>query len=115
MKLIWCSDIQGMYVQLTGGVHLSCIYVHCAISARAAKFGVAVFKASIFFEGEGSASRSDYICQVWCSGMEGTYAQLQGVNVPWVYVHCAIHETYLVSGFCRDLCSIGGEWGVNLP
>ena len=29
------------------GVHLSYIYVHCAISTRADKFGVAVFKASM--------------------------------------------------------------------
>ena len=34
-----------------------------------------------------------------------------GVNLPWVYVHCAIFETYLVSWFSRDLCSIGGGVG----
>ena len=35
-----------------------------------------------------------------------------GVNLPWVYVHCAIHETYLVQWFSKDLCLIGGaEWG----
>ena len=35
-----------------------------------------------------------------------------GVNLPWVYVHCAIYETYLVSWFSRDLCLIGeGGWG----
>ena len=49
------------------------LYIH-----RSAKFGVVVFKASMFFEGEGSASRSDYICKVWCSGIQGIYAQLQG-------------------------------------
>ena len=64
----------------------------------------------MFFEGEGSASRSDYISQVWCSGIQGIYAQLQGGNVPWVYVHCAIHETCIVI-VCRDLWLIGGEWG----
>ena len=26
-----------------------------------------------------------YICQVWCSGMQGIYAQLRGVHLPWVY------------------------------
>ena len=36
------------------------------------------------------------MCQVWCSGMQGIYAQLQGGNLPLVYVHCAIYETYLV-------------------
>ena len=49
------------------------------------------------------------MCQVWCSGIQGIYAQLQGANLPWVYVHCAIYETYLVSWFCRDLCSFGGS------
>ena len=37
---------------------------------RCAKFGVAVFKASMLD------------CKL--------------VNLPWVYVHCAIYETYLV-------------------
>ena len=30
-----------------GGVNLPLVYVHCAIPARSAKFGVAVFKASM--------------------------------------------------------------------
>ena len=47
VKLLWCSGLQGMYDQLTRGVHLPCVYVHCAISARADKFGVVVFKASM--------------------------------------------------------------------
>ena len=36
-----------MYDQLTREVHLPCVYVHCVISARADKCGVAVFKASM--------------------------------------------------------------------
>ena len=36
------------------------------------------------------------MCQVWCSSIAYMYAQLGGVNLPWVYVHCAIYETYLV-------------------
>ena len=41
--------------------------------------------------------RSPIRCaKVWCSGIQGIYAQLQGANLPWVYVHCAIYETYLV-------------------
>ena len=38
-----------------------------------------------------------------------------GSNLPWVYVHCAICETYVVYWFSRDLCLIGGGGGVNLP
>ena len=37
------------------------------------------------------------MCHVWCSGIQGIYAQLLGgVNLPWIYVHCAIYETDLV-------------------
>ena len=38
-----------------------------------------------------------------------------GVSLPWVYVHSAIYETYLVQWFSRDLWSIGGGGGVSLP
>ena len=37
------------------------------------------------------------------------------MHLPWVYVHSAIYETYLVSWFSRHLCSIGGGGGVTLP
>ena len=84
-----------MYDQLTGGSIYHAYMCIVLYLLRADKFGVAVFKASMFFEG-GSASRSDYICQVWCSGMQGIYTQLKGGNVPWVYVHCAIYETFVV-------------------
>ena len=36
---------------------------------------------------------------IWCSGFPDIYAQLEvggGFNLPWVYVHSAIYETYLV-------------------
>ena len=55
---------------------------------------------------------------MWCHGFPEICAQLEeggGVNLPWVYVHCAIYETYLVSWFSRDLCLIGGGVGVSLP
>ena len=46
-----------------------------------------------------------YICIVlymklnWCNGFPEIYAPLEegdGVNLPWLYMHCAIYETYLV-------------------
>ena len=56
-----------------------------------------------------------YMKVIWCSGFAEIYARsgmrcakcgaavlkasmldLRGVNLPWVYVHCAIYETYLV-------------------
>ena len=56
------------------------IYVHCAISAT---FGVAVCKASMLEWQEHSICCWDicvlcYICQVWCSGIQGIYVWLQG-------------------------------------
>ena len=44
---VLCSGTQGIYAQLTGGFDLPCIYMRYAISARSAKFGVAVFKAPL--------------------------------------------------------------------
>ena len=55
---------------------------------------------------------------IWCSGFPEIYWLIGGgggVNLPWVYVHSAIYETFFVSWFSRDLCSIGGGGGVNLP
>ena len=34
-----------------------------------------------------------------------------GVNLTWVYVHCAIYETSVVLWFSRHLCLIGGGVG----
>ena len=65
MKLIWCNGFAEIYAQLEegetyvvlwfcrglcsigGGVNLPWVYVHYALSARSAKFGVAVVKASM--------------------------------------------------------------------
>ena len=33
---------------------------------------------------------------IWCNSFPDIYAQLGGVNLLWVYVHCAIYETHLV-------------------
>ena len=64
---------------------------------------------------------------MWCNGFAEIYARsamrcakcgvavLQasildgGVSLPWVFVHCAIYETYVVPLFCTDLSSIGGD------
>ena len=55
------------------------------------------------------------MCQVWCSGIQGIYAQLGGQSAMGIYALCYIYQTYLVSWFCRDLCSIEGWGGINLP
>ena len=49
------------------------------------------------------------MCQVCCSCIADIYAQLRGVNLLWVYIHCAIYETYFMLWFCRDLCYICHE------
>ena len=43
-----------------------------------AKFGVAVFKASILYSLGGSICQSMFICQVLCTGIQGIYALLIG-------------------------------------
>ena len=40
-----------------------------------------------------------YMKLICSNGFPEIYTQLEeevGVNLPWVYVHCAIYETYLV-------------------
>ena len=55
-----------------------------------------------------------YVKLIWCSGVAYIYGQLEEgdrVRLPWVYVHSAIHETYLVLWCCIDLWLIrDGGW-----
>ena len=51
---------------------------------------------------------------IWDIGFPDIYAQLGGVNLLWVYMHCAIYETHFVSWFCRDICLIGGRGGKSV-
>ena len=71
MKLIWCNGFPEIYVQLEEGLGSIC---HGCMSI--------VLSMKLF----------------WCNGFAYIYAQLEEgwVNLPWVYVHCAINETYLV-------------------
>ena len=60
-----------------------------------------------------------YMKLIWCNGFPEIYAQLEeqigGPSAKYEYnVHSAIYETYLVSLFSSDLCSIGGECRVSL-
>ena len=43
-----------------------------------AKFGVVVFKASMLYSLGGSIGQSRFICQVWCTGIQGIYSQFTG-------------------------------------
>ena len=86
---MWCNDFPEIYAQLEEGWGQSAMGI--------------------------CASRYTYMKLIWCNGFPAIYAQLEegsGVNLPWIYVHCAMYETYLVQWFSRHLCSIGGgEWG----
>ena len=90
-------------------------------------FGVMVFHRSMLNWRRGGAQSAlgicalCYICQVWCSGIQGIYAQLQGAichgymcivlcmkliwcnGFPEIYAQLE-GETYVVLWFCRDLC-----------
>ena len=65
------------------GVNLPWVYVHYAISARSATFGVVVVKASMLdWLGVWSICHG-YICivpsmkHIWCNGFPEIYAQLE--------------------------------------
>ena len=76
---VWCSSIQGIYSWFPGGIHWSKV-------GSSAKFGVAVFKASILYSlGDPSAKVCSSACQVGglCSfcGIQGIYALLIGGSI----------------------------------
>ena len=63
---------------------------------RCAKFGVAVFKASMLDWGGQSAMGIYALCYIymkliWCNGFAEIYAQLEGAHLPWVYMHCSTY------------------------
>ena len=75
MCQVWFSSIQGIYARLEQegqcaiGICVFVLYIE-RYTITCAKFDVAVFKASML--------------------------DCKWSNVPWVYVHCAIYETYVV-------------------
>ena len=97
---VWCSGIQGIYSQFMGGPS--------AKACSSAKCCVLVFKASMLYLwgvhlpkcvhlpsavywysrhlcsiNGASISQSRFICQVWCSGIQGIYALFtRGVHLP---------------------------------
>ena len=79
VKLIWCSGVAWIYDQLTGGPSAIGIF---AFFYMWNLFGVVV--------------------------LHGSMIDWWGVHLPWVYVHCAICETYLVWWCCMDLWLIDG-------
>ena len=70
MKLTLCNGFPEIYARLEG-VHLSDVYVHSIICKSAVVYWCCIDLLSIGGRG-------------W------------GVNMPWVYVHSAIYETYVV-------------------
>ena len=69
MKLIWCNGFPEIYAQLEEGRWGQSTMGICALCYI-------------------------YMKLIWCNGFPEIYAQLEkgdGVNLPWVYVHCAIY------------------------
>ena len=108
MKLIWCSGVALIYAQLKG-VHLPWVYVHSSICESYCVQWCCRDLLSV-----GGYICHGYICILLyvklfgCSGVSQIYAQLEGVHLPWVYVHSSICQTYWVQWCFKDLCSIGG-------
>ena len=74
MKLIWCSGLTWIYGQLEEGVGSICHGYMCIV-VYMNLCGVMVFQTSML----------DY--------------RMGGVNLPWVYVHCAIYIIIWCNGF----------------
>ena len=67
---VWCSSIQGIYSQLTGG-SISQSKIICQVWCTGIQ--------GIYSQLTGrSISQSMFICQVWCSSIQGIYSQLTG-------------------------------------
>ena len=99
MKIIWCNGLPEIHAQLEG-VHQPNI------------FSVMVFHGSIV-----NWRRRDSLSWQLLGVMvfQRSILNWLGVDLPYVYVHCAICETYLVYWFSRDICLIGWGGGVSLP
>ena len=73
MELIWCNGFPEIYSPLEMGVGLICHGYMCIML---------------------------YMKLIWCNGFPEIYGQSEegrsGVILPWVDVHCAIYETYVV-------------------
>ena len=96
----WCTGIQGIYALFIGVGSIWPKYVHlpilvywysrhlCSITlggplakvCLSAKFGVAVFKASILDSLGVSIGQSRFICQILCTGIQGIYALFIGLG-----------------------------------
>ena len=106
VKLIWCNGLACSYGQLGGSI---CLQYICTLSyesklmwcngfaeiyarsaMRCAKCGLAILQASM---------------------LDG------GINLPWVYVHCAIYETYFgVMVLQRSMLNLigGGQSAIGI-
>ena len=110
MKPIWCNSIPNIYARLKGCQSAMGICACCSIWNLC---GVMVFQRSMLnCRGCQSAMGICACCSIWnlCGVMvfQTSMFDWRGVHLPWVYLHAALYETYLVKWYSRDLCSIGG-------
>ena len=101
VKLIWCNGLACTYGQLTGGS--ICLWYICALSHVWNLCGVMILHAAM-------VDCLGAICLWYICAFSYMWKVLSvmvlyrymvnwrrgGVNLPLVYVHCAIYETYLV-------------------
>ena len=91
MKHIWCNDFPEIYAQLEEGWGQSAMGV-CALCYI-------------------------YMKCISCTGFAEIYAQLEeggGVNLPWVYVHCAISPKFGVAVFKASMLDCRGQSAMHI-
>ena len=106
------SSMQGIYAQLTSGVHLPSIYMHCTISSS----GCSSIQGTYAWMTGGVHLPSIYMhCTIsssGCSSMQGIYAQLTGGSICLLYI-CIV--LYLAVDVVVCKASMLNWLGVHLP
>ena len=123
MKLIWCSGFAEIYAQLEEGVRSVCHEYMCLLLYM--KLTRCNGFPEIYAQLEEGGQSTMGICAFWYIWNSFGVVVFQRsmlnwrreheVNLPWVYVHSAIYETYFMQLCCIDLWSFWGGVGVSLP
>ena len=100
------------YSEIRGNSHLFLMNPLAKVGLSV-KFGVAVFKASMLDSLGGSIGQSRFICQVWCSSIQGIFAQFTGGSICQSMFICQVWCTSIQGKYhLSELKSLIVFWGV---